>query len=233
MFAAVGGVDTAIYKVFFLLHILAVIVGFGSSFVWPVLGAQARNLGPGPASLAISQTALKYSKVLTTAAIYLAALFGILALNTSIDTYATSVQAGHRQAASASALHSAFKTQVQEWKNTLLRGKDPKALDRHWGAFGRVEKDIERTTGQLVASLPPGEARMLLERFSQAHHKMGEQYRGAYAEFRAAGFDAMAGDKAVQGLDREPARLIEEASAKLTAQSEALSAASGVSSRCT
>ena len=87
MFAAVGGVDTAIYKVFFLLHILAVIVGFGSSFVWPVLGAQARNLGPGPASLAISQTALKYSKVLTTGAIYLAALFGILLVVVSGETW--------------------------------------------------------------------------------------------------------------------------------------------------
>lgn len=78
MFAALGGSETAIYKVLYLLHLMAVIVGFGSSFVWPVLGAQARKLGPGEASLTISRTALQSSKLLTTVAIYLAALFGIL-----------------------------------------------------------------------------------------------------------------------------------------------------------
>ena len=87
MLAAIGGVDTAVYKVLFLLHILAVVVGFGSSFVWPVLGAQARNLGPGEASLALSRTAVKYGKVLTTGAIYLAALFGILLVVFSGETW--------------------------------------------------------------------------------------------------------------------------------------------------
>lgn len=87
MFAAVGGIETAIYKVLFLLHLLAVIVGFGSSFVWPVLGAQARKLGPGEASLALSRTALSTSKMLTTVSIYLAGLFGILLVVVSGDAW--------------------------------------------------------------------------------------------------------------------------------------------------
>ena len=30
---------------------------------------------------------------------------------------------------------AAFKTQLKEWKNTLLGGKDPEALETHWTAF--------------------------------------------------------------------------------------------------
>ena len=28
-----------------------------------------------------------------------------------------------------------FKSQVQEWKNVLLRGKDPEALAKYWSQF--------------------------------------------------------------------------------------------------
>src|SRR4051794_2883655 len=36
----------------------------------------------------------------------------------------------------------AFKQQVQEWKNVLLRGKDADALARHWKAFEEGEKNV-------------------------------------------------------------------------------------------
>jgi len=38
-----------------------------------------------------------------------------------------------------------FKTQVQEWKNTLLRGSDKEAFEKHWKAF-LVLKDEVNTT---------------------------------------------------------------------------------------
>ena len=57
-----------------------------------------------------------------------AALFGIHSLNRSILTFETDVHRSHEHAAAASHLLSQFKTQVQEWKNTLLRGRDAKHL---------------------------------------------------------------------------------------------------------
>ena len=88
-----------------------------------------------------------------------AALYGIYSLNQSIDAYATTVQASHRNEAAAGELLSQFKTQVQEWKNTLLRGKEAKSLDKHWSAFEATEKQVTTAARALPDSPPPGDER--------------------------------------------------------------------------
>jgi Predicted integral membrane protein (DUF2269) len=65
-----------LYKLFFLLHILCVVVGFGSTFVWAALGARAGKLDPAT-SLEINRDILTLSKRLTTPFIYAAGAFGI------------------------------------------------------------------------------------------------------------------------------------------------------------
>jgi hypothetical protein len=42
---------------------------------------------------------------------------------------------GQRRAVAVEAIEIAFKKQVQEWKDTLLCGKNPEALNKHWTAF--------------------------------------------------------------------------------------------------
>jgi len=153
-----------------------------------------------------------------------AALYGIRALHESLDTYATTVQAAHVHERSASQLAVLFKTQVQEWKNTLLRGKDPKAQDKHWNAFLQAEREVAALAGQLLATLPAGEARALVEKFATAHAAMGKGYRQGLDAFRGAGFDVAAGDTAVRGMDREPSRLLDEAGSKIAAGSTGIAA---------
>src|SRR5258708_2837943 len=46
-----------------------------------------------------------------------------------------------------------FKNQVQEWKNVLLRGQDPKALDKYWGQFLKQEKDTVDTMREARAGI--------------------------------------------------------------------------------
>ncbi len=152
------------------------------------------------------------------------ALYGIYSLNQSLNSYTTTVQASHENERAMSYLAVTFKTQVQEWKNTLLRGKDPKALDKHWGAFNKVERDMADKAKGLVAALPAGEAKLLMEKFTASHVAMGQSYNKGFEAFKAARFDAVVGDTAVNGMDRETAKLLEEASHKVAQDSAAASA---------
>jgi methyl-accepting chemotaxis protein-1 (serine sensor receptor) len=152
------------------------------------------------------------------------ALFGLYSVNRSLNTYETVVRLSHDNERAAEALALAFKVQVQEWKNTLLRGKDAQALDKHWRAFAGQERDVAEMGSKLHASLPPGEAKSLLDKFAQAHAALGQSYRKAFEAFKAAGFDPVVGDVAVRGIDREPTRLVEESAKRIEADSALVAA---------
>jgi len=167
----------------------------------------------------------------TLALLLLAALFGIGQLDRSLTAYDTIVQTHVAHERAAADLESRFKTQVQEWKNTLLRGKDPQQLERYWGAFQKEEKSVAEGAAQLRDSLPQGESRTLVERFQQAHARMGEGYRQGQAAFTAAGFDAAAGDNSVKGMDREPVKLLGEAAQRIAAESADIAARASADGR--
>jgi uncharacterized membrane protein len=70
------------YRFFFLLHILCVIVGFGSSFVYPILGAQSRHR-PASEAKALGDATLAAAKAVTTPVIYAAIFTGALLVGVS------------------------------------------------------------------------------------------------------------------------------------------------------
>ena len=169
---------------------------------------------------------LTFSGVL--AALMGAALIGIHSLSQSVAVYEVDVAGQHAHERDVADLLVNFKTQVQEWKDTLLRGKDPAKLEKHWGAFAKREAAVDDKAKALLATLPPGESRTLVEQFAAAHVKMGVDYRKGFDAFKDAGFEAAAGDSAVAGMDREPARLLGEAGKKIAADSAAASADAAV-----
>lgn len=70
------GMDSTAFKVVLLLHLLTVVVGFGSSMVYPALASRARKLEPKEA-YAINHAALGLGLKLTSIPIYAAIVFGI------------------------------------------------------------------------------------------------------------------------------------------------------------
>jgi len=160
-----------------------------------------------------------------------AALYGLYGLTEALRTYSSTLQTAEQNRAATDRVTILFKTQVQEWKNVLLRGKDASARDRHWKAFTQTEERIGREVGTLLAALPEGESKALLTRFSGAHRAMGERYRTGLDAFKAAAFEPVAGDTAVQGIDREPARLLEAASDRVAADTRALAQKTTASGR--
>ena len=176
---------------------------------------------------------LKLPLVFTAALVCMlvAALYGIYCLNQSVDRYATEVQRGADDARAILVIAGTFKSQVQEWKDTLLRGKDPAALEKHWGAFANNEAEVARQSGALLASMPAGESRALVEQFRLAHVQMGKDYRQGFEAFKAAGWDAAAGDAAVKGMDRAPSQLLKDAVARLAVDGEKIASSAAQSGR--
>ena len=153
-----------------------------------------------------------------------AALIGICSLNQSVSVYENEVEAQHAYEREVASLLVTFKSQVQEWKDTLLRGKDPAKLDKHWRAFIKQEAAVDDQVKTLMASLPAGDGRALVQQFSAAHAQMGLDYRKGFEAFKTTEFDSSAGDAAVAGMDREPARLLAESGKKIAEDGAAASA---------
>jgi methyl-accepting chemotaxis protein len=152
------------------------------------------------------------------------AMYGIYSLNQSIEEYSTTVQEKvANERAVASMLHT-FKLQVQDWKDALLRGKDPAKLESTWSSFVGHEHTVDVEVKELQARLGLGQSLTLIEKFAAAHASMGESYRKSFEAFKAAGFDPTVGDNSVAGVDQLPSTLLEDAAHEIAAESAAVSA---------
>jgi methyl-accepting chemotaxis protein len=150
-----------------------------------------------------------------------AGLFGVLQMNDAANTYERLIEVDGAQARQVADALVAFKNQVQNGKDILLRGKNPQQLDKYWSAFEKYEQASQAVTEKLALELPPGEARAKIERFNVLHKEMGQSYRKALDQFKDSGFDIAVGDQAMDGIDREPAILLRESGSKLVEQAAA------------
>jgi len=105
----------------------------------------------------------------------------------------------------------AFKIQVQEWKNVLLRGSDATALNKYWGSFEKEERKIQDTVASLEQSIENQKVKDLLGQFLKSHQSMAAAYRKGLQAFKDSHYDPKAGDNAVKGIDRFPTELLAQA----------------------
>jgi methyl-accepting chemotaxis protein len=151
--------------------------------------------------------------VLATLIASLLGLYGMHRSTLQRDTIIDTNETQQRELATVALL---FKTQVQEWKNTLLRGADAQQLDKYWGQFLQAESEVATRAAKLQASIAIPQAKQTLAQFVQAHARMGEGYRRGLEAFKAGAGNPSVGDKAVVGIDREPVTLLLQAEKLVT-----------------
>ncbi|VVQ31284.1 methyl-accepting chemotaxis protein [Pseudomonas fluorescens] len=118
-----------------------------------------------------------------------------------------------------------FKVQVQEWKNVLLRGKQPADLAKYWGQFEDRQRDVQKILGELASQkgIEPS-LKSRIERLREEHRQLGSAYQKGRDAYVAAGGDPTVGDAAVKGVDRAASDQMSELVAELRKQGTAQSA---------
>ncbi|WP_417071184.1 methyl-accepting chemotaxis protein [Niveibacterium terrae] len=111
----------------------------------------------------------------------------------------------------------AFKSQVQEWKNILLRGNDKEMFDKYLAQFEAEERKVDEALRLAAKSLQTvGMEPRLAEKAIAEHGPLGAKYREALKSFDPA--DPEAGkkvDRQVKGMDRALSAALSELSASV------------------
>lgn len=115
-------------------------------------------------------------------------------------------------------INIAFKTQVQEWKNTLLRGDELADREKYWRSFQMEEARVQSLIQNLESLHLSSETRKALQRFARAHNQLASLYRQGYEVFQANGYEIRQVDDLLRGIDREPSNKLHDFTQSLEAQ---------------
>ena len=148
------------------------------------------------------------------------ALFGIFKLMGAVDTYQTDVMETVRFNREVGAINRHFATAIQEWKNVLLRGKNPEQLTKYWASHEAEMQQVLRGTSALEAALPPSVAKDVARKLGPQMSTAADGYRKGLEAYKAADMDFAAGDHAVKGIDREATKTLEELMATLAQEEQ-------------
>src|SRR5258708_201552 len=113
----------------------------------------------------------------------------------------------------------AFKTQVQEWKDLLIRGHNPLGYDKHLAAFTQRERDVQADLASVrVLQRATGEDTTRVSTLLGQLQDLDVRYRIGIARYDRR--DARASqivDSLVRGLDRGPTAAFDTIVAKVIA----------------
>ncbi len=132
------------------------------------------------------------------------ALGAQFALNGIIARYDSVLQTRVGTQSDLYQINIAFKDQVQEWKNTLLRGHNTVEREKYWAAFVERESQVRALMNQLNSTQLSDDTRQALQRFARAHRQLAGKYRQGYEVYLANGQQWQLVDDLLRGIDREP-----------------------------
>jgi hypothetical protein len=74
--------------------------------------------------------------------LFIAGLFGISSLTRAVGVYEHDVGRYVIANKQAAALSTDFAIAIQEWKNVLIRGKNPQDLEKYWSAHSKKMQQV-------------------------------------------------------------------------------------------
>jgi methyl-accepting chemotaxis protein len=137
--------------------------------------------------------------------------YELKATSASYENTLRDLQDRARQEDAARVLQVTFKKQVQEWKDTLLRGHNPEDLAKYAGQFHEAAAKVSELGGAQRTSVSDPDARRATEAFLQAHAEMRDKYEHALQVFtEGKGTNAHEVDALVKGQDRAATDLLDQ-----------------------
>ncbi|WP_460141045.1 methyl-accepting chemotaxis protein [Pseudomonas sp. S2_E01] len=132
-------------------------------------------------------------------------------LSNGVQSYANLIEGPLHTSQLIDEANLQFKIQVQEWKNVLLRGKQPADLDKYWKQFEDRQRDVQGILGELAGQKGiESSLKTRIERLRDEHRLLGAAYQKGRDAYVAAGGDPAAGDAAVKGVDRAASEQMSE-----------------------
>lgn len=146
----------------------------------------------------------------------------ISSYNSVVDETAKSVQQRADFLSEIQRVAIGFKTQVQEWKNILLRGNDPDLFLKHADGFNKEEKNVQTLlVNAMQLQKEDKESAAAIAALQKEHADLGGRYREALQGFDQENPETgKIVDKAVSGMDRETSKQMEILATKTLADFE-------------
>jgi len=147
-----------------------------------------------------------------------AGIFGIVMLNGAVAKFENNVLHHVEGGKKGAEIAAEFAVAIQEWKNVLLRGKDPANMDKYWAAHQKAIGQVNNKLKVLETLVSDDEASQTLVKQLQTEMASAQAgYQKAFAAYQAADHDFQAGDSAAKGVDRAAAATLGKVQAALSA----------------
>ncbi len=137
----------------------------------------------------------------------LVSAFSFVSLSGNINEFEEVLEHDVAAALAADSMTLQFKTQVQEWKNVLLRGYDDTSREKYWRKFQKQHQLVQTVGKEILTFAKLEETRQLTQQFLTQHAALLAKYKAGYQAFINADYDPKVGDKSVTGIDRAPGKL--------------------------
>jgi methyl-accepting chemotaxis protein len=154
----------------------------------------------------------------------LTGLFGLYQMHVLKSDLSAGIDTLGKETRAVIAVKSAqthFKTQVQDWKDVLLRGGDPASFAKHFKQFGEEEQAVQDELAKAAATMRELKLDTNdLATLQQEHQRLGERYRTALKSFEPGNPQAgQVVDKLVKGMDRATSAAMDELVRRIEADS--------------